>query len=116
MIKNALPSALQDAGERVWVFAHLSHVYADGAGIYVTYIFRRAADPDETLARWLLLKAAASEAIVRQGGTISHQHGVGTDHARYLASEKGEVGIRVLQQMCETLDPDGLMNPGKLLE
>ena len=54
-----------------------------------TYVFRRAPDPDETLARWGSLKDAASAAIVRAGGTISHQHGVGRDHARYLRGREG---------------------------
>ncbi|MEK6575608.1 MAG: FAD-binding oxidoreductase [Chloroflexota bacterium] len=114
-IKDAIRGGLADAGERVLVFAHLSHVYADGASIYVTYLFRRAADPDETLRRWQKLKAGASQIVVAHGGTISHQHGVGVDHAPYLAAEKGELGMRLLQSMQRTLDPDGLFNPGNLL-
>lgn len=98
------------------VFAHLSHVYPDGASIYVTYLYRRSADPDETLHNWQELKRRASETILRRGGTISHQHGVGRDHASYLLAEKGSLGIELLQAACIELDPDGLMNPGKLFE
>ncbi|OGO13669.1 MAG: FAD-linked oxidase [Chloroflexi bacterium RBG_13_68_17] len=114
-MKAALRSALESTGERVLVFAHLSHVYRDGASVYVTYLFRRAADPDETVARWHSLKAAASQVVVARGGTISHQHGVGIDHAAYLPAEKGALGIRALQEACRTFDPQGRMNPGKLL-
>lgn len=114
-LKGALHDGLAEAGESGLVFAHLSHVYADGASLYVTYLFRRAADPDETSSRWRTLKAAASRAIVAHGGTISHQHGVGVDHAPYLAAEKGEAGMRLLEAARRALDPEGLLNPGKLL-
>jgi len=114
-MKAALRGALDDPGEQVLVFAHLSHVYRDGASVYVTYLFRCAADPEETVARWRRLKAAASQVVVARGGTISHQHGVGIDHATYLPQEKGSLGIQALRQACRTFDPHGRMNPGKLL-
>ncbi|MGB8643748.1 MAG: FAD-binding oxidoreductase [Anaerolineae bacterium] len=114
-IKGALRTTLE-MGERVWVFAHLSHVYVDGASIYVTYVFPRSLDPDATLARWRSLKSAASRVIVGQGGTISHQHGVGIDHEPYLIAEKGAAGMLMLEGMRYAVDPDRLMNPGKLLE
>jgi alkyldihydroxyacetonephosphate synthase len=108
-------SASGQAGERVHVFTHLSHLYPYGASIYTTYLFRIAPDPDETLRRWQVLKAAASQAIVAHGATISHQHGVGTDHLAYLAAEKGPLGLAVLGDLCKRFDPDGIMNPGKLI-
>ncbi len=114
-IETALRTALAPSGQNVHVFTHLSHVYTDGSSLYTTYIFRLAGDPDETLARWRLLKGAASRAIVAAGGTISHQHGVGVDHAPYLEAEKGALGLRVIGEALRTFDPDGLMNPGKLL-
>ena len=59
---------------------------------------------------------AASDAIVAGGGTISHQHGVGRDHAPYLAAEKGDLGMAVLGDIARRFDPDGIMNPGVLIE
>jgi alkyldihydroxyacetonephosphate synthase len=114
-ILSGLQSGLEEIGERVLAFAHLSHVYRDGASLYVTYLFRRAEDPQETLRRWQALKSAASQVIVQRQGTISHQHGVGYDHAAYMESEKGAVGLQALQTLSELLDPQGLLNPGKLL-
>ncbi len=111
-----LRGGLTDLGEQVLAFAHLSHVYADGASLYVTYLFRRAPDPAETLRRWQTLKTGASRTLVAHGGTISHQHGVGVDHAPYLAAEKGSLGLQALAAARQSLDPDGLLNPGKLLE
>ncbi|HEX5012827.1 MAG TPA: FAD-binding oxidoreductase [Candidatus Limnocylindrales bacterium] len=115
-IGRALRHGLDDRGERVHAFSHLSHVYPDGSSIYATYVFRRATDPDETLDRWRRLKMAASEAIVAGGGTISHQHGVGRDHLPYLAAEKGDLGMAVLGDIVRRFDPDGIMNPGVLIE
>lgn len=114
-IEDALYLALPDAGQRTHVFSHLSHLYPSGSNIYTTILFRVAPDPDETLARWQVLKAAASQAIVAHGATISHQHGVGSDHARYLVAEKGELGMAFLRDLCQLFDPDGMMNPGKLV-
>jgi alkyldihydroxyacetonephosphate synthase len=78
-------------------------------------MFRPAPDPDETLDRWRRLKSVASAVIVENGGTISHQHGVGRDHAPYLAAEKGELGMAVLADIARRVDPGGIMNPGVLL-
>lgn len=114
-IENALRPALEPWNERVHIFTHLSHMYSHGASIYTTYLFRLAADPDETLHRWRQMKAAASRAIVAHQGTISHQHGVGTDHAPYLPAEKGNLGITALRDVFHRFDPQGIMNPGKLV-
>jgi alkyldihydroxyacetonephosphate synthase len=114
-IELALREGLAASGERVHVFTHLSHLYPQGSSIYTTYLYRRATDPDETLQRWQLLKAAASSAIVAHGGTISHQHGVGFDHAPYLAAEKGQLGIEAIRALQHQFDPAQIMNPGKTL-
>ncbi len=108
--------ALEPDGEKVHAFAHLSHVYPSGSSVYVTYVFRLAADPDATLARWRTVKGAASRVIVDLGGTISHQHGVGRDHRAYLPAEKGALGIRAIEAVAATFDPDGIMAPGTLVE
>jgi alkyldihydroxyacetonephosphate synthase len=116
----AIPQAIQEAarirGEQVLAFAHLSHVYRDGASIYTTYLFRCKEDPEELLADWQSMKQAASLTILGHGGTISHQHGVGIDHAPYLRAEKGDLGVDALAALCKVFDPDGIMNPGKLLD
>ncbi len=114
VIEEALHSTLPN-GERVHVFTHLSHVYSQGASVYTTYLYRLATDPDETLRRWELLKGNASRAIVAAGGTISHQHGVGRDHAPYLQAEKSALGLAALRGAFAEFDPDGRMNPGVLL-
>lgn len=115
-IPKSIAEAMEKHNERVLAFTHLSHVYRDGASVYTTFLFRRTADPDELLARWQDLKHAASLTLQSFGGTISHQHGVGLDHAPYLPAEKGALGMDAIRAVCRTFDPDGMMNPGKLLD
>ena len=114
-IESALRDGLVDQRERVHVFTHLSHAYVTGSNIYTSYVFRLAPDPAETLHRWQRLKNAASRAIVDQGATISHQHGIGEDHLRYVSAEKGELAVAAIRGLCRTFDPQGIMNPGKLV-
>ena len=114
-LEAAIGGALADRGERVHVMTHLSHLYPSGSSLYLTYLFRLGAGPDETLERWRAIKRAASETIVAEGATISHHHGVGTDHAPYLAAEKGPLGMAALDAVVRTFDPEGIMNPGVLL-
>ncbi len=115
-VESAIKTGLDAEGEKVHVFTHLSHVYSQGSSAYTTYVFRCGRTYEETLARWRRLKSTASEAIVANGGTISHQHGVGTDHAPYLEAEKTKMGIAAIRTLCDHFDPAHIMNPGKLLE
>jgi alkyldihydroxyacetonephosphate synthase len=114
-IIDSMHQAATSIQQPLLVFAHLSHIYHDGASIYVTFLFPRHPSPEELLQRWRRLKDAASQVIVEANGTISHQHGVGLDHAAYLKAEKGPIGIDTLTAVCRSLDPEGLLNPGKLL-
>ncbi|MGM0767690.1 MAG: FAD-binding oxidoreductase [Pseudomonadota bacterium] len=115
-IEENLRNGLNKKGEKAHVFTHLSHFYPQGCSIYTTYVFRVADRYEETLARWQHLKTTTSELIVRHRGTISHQHGVGKDHAAYLPVEKGELGMLAIRSLCDTFDPDQLLNPGTLVK
>jgi len=114
-VEKSLQTALAPINEKAHVFSHLSHVYPSGSSIYTTVVFRLFATPQPTLEAWKALKQSASRAIVDAGGTISHQHGVGSHHRPYLAAEKGSVGISTLQSVLDHLDPKKQMNPGKLV-
>ena len=69
----------------------------------------------EELSQWSGVKEAASRAIVEGGGTITHHHAVGRDHAPWMAAEVGERGCAALRALKAELDPAGIMNPGKLI-
>ncbi|MGB7588114.1 MAG: FAD-binding oxidoreductase [Solirubrobacterales bacterium] len=112
-VREAIGSSLDSQGTPGLVFCHLSHAYADGASLYFTFVApaRHGGEIDQ----WAAVKRAASQAIVSQGGTITHHHAVGRDHAPYMEAEVGRVGIDVLRAIKERLDPAGVMNPGKLI-
>jgi alkyldihydroxyacetonephosphate synthase len=108
-MESAGREALAGFGERCHAYTHLSHVYATGSSVYSTFIFRIGPDQASTWQRWLALKGAVSRAVVAGGGTISHQHGVGRDHAAYLASEKGVIGMGALRAAFAYFDPQGVL-------
>jgi alkyldihydroxyacetonephosphate synthase len=109
---DALRSALADRGTQPFVMCHVSHLYRSGASLYFTFLARQQED---ALGQWRAAKQAASEAIVAAGGTITHHHAVGRDHARWMRAEVGEMGLELIRAAKERLDPAGIMNPGKLL-
>jgi len=110
---RAVGDAIRPTLAPALVGCHVSHLYADGASLYFTFIAR--ADRERPLEQWRAVKRAASDAIVAHGGTITHHHGVGRDHLPWMRDEVGELGIDVLAAAKARLDPAGVMNPGKLL-
>ena len=93
--------------------AALAFARRGASSLYFTYIFPRSLDRD--IEQWQAIKRAATNAVVRNGGTISHHHGIGEDHLPWMAQEKGMLGIEVLRAVKRTLDPKGVLNPGKLI-
>ncbi|MGC8118868.1 FAD-binding oxidoreductase [Marinobacter sp. VGCF2001] len=115
-VETSLREGLADRNEHAHVFTHLSHFYGQGCSIYTTYVFRVGDGYEETLKRWQHLKHTTSELIVHNRGTISHQHGVGKDHAPYLPVEKGELGMQAIRALTDCFDPDKRLNPKTLLD
>lgn len=113
-VENAIRKAAP-TGEKVHIFTHLSHLYNEGSSIYTTYVWRNGDSFEATLAAWRAMKTAASDVIAAKGGTISHQHGVGRDHAPWLVHEKSELGLEAIGQLARFFDPDARLNPGCLL-
>ncbi|HEY1593222.1 MAG TPA: FAD-binding oxidoreductase [Solirubrobacteraceae bacterium] len=111
-VSSALQDSLTAAGTPPVILCHVSHVYPAGASLYFTVAAAQSEDP---IAQWVAAKAAASDAILAAGGSITHHHGVGTDHRAWYAREIGELGVDVLSAVKATLDPAGIMNPGVLL-
>lgn len=113
-LEQAGRKALADQGERCHAYTHLSHVYPTGSSVYSTFVFRIGPDFDTAWARWQSLKTAVSQAIADGGGTISHQHGVGRDHARWMGEEKGAVGAAGIDALIEHFDPERRFASGNL--
>ncbi len=112
-VTSAIRNALEDGGHPGIVLAHISHTYPTGTSLYFTFLFPR--DLDDEVGQWRAAKEAASKAISENGGTISHHHGVGVDHAPWLRPELGPLGLDVIAAAKDRLDPEGILNPGKLL-
>lgn len=108
----ALTETLAASGTPALVMCHISHVYPTGASLYFTVV---AGQRGDVLGQWLAAKSAACEAIVANQGTITHHHAVGADHRPWMGAEIGDLGVRVLRAVKETLDPAGILNPGKLI-
>ncbi|WP_405605343.1 FAD-binding oxidoreductase [Streptomyces sp. NBC_01410] len=111
-VRQALTAALTDGGTPPLVMCHISHVYENGASLYFTVV---SAQGDDPVAHWAPAKQAANDAILASGGTISHHHGVGTDHRDWYTEEIGPVGVRILQAVKAEIDPAGVLNPGVLI-
>ncbi len=111
-VGDSLRATLSGRGTPPLVMCHVSHLYPSGASLYFTFLARQEED---ALGQWDAAKTAAGEAIVAAGGTITHHHAIGRDHARWMAAEVGELGLELIRAAKARLDPVGIMNPGKLL-
>ncbi|HSV41410.1 MAG TPA: FAD-binding oxidoreductase [Nocardioidaceae bacterium] len=107
-VKAALAGAL---GSPI-VLCHISHVYENGCSLYFTVA---AKEEEDGIAQWLKAKAAASDAMIATGSTITHHHAIGTDHKPWFAQEIGPVGVEILRAIKERVDPAGVLNPGILV-
>ena len=88
-------------------------MYPDGPAPYYTVIApgRRGGEIDQ----WAAVKAAASEAILAAGGTITHHHAVGRDHRTWYQRQRPDLFAEALASAKTTLDPRWILNPGVLL-
>jgi alkyldihydroxyacetonephosphate synthase len=111
-VTRALTSALAESGTPALVLCHISHVYPTGASLYFTVVAGQRGNP---IDQWRAAKKAATEAMVRTGATITHHHAVGADHRPWMRDEIGDLGVAVLKAVKATLDPSGILNPGKLI-
>jgi alkyldihydroxyacetonephosphate synthase len=96
------------------VTCRFTHVYPDGPAPYFTVLApaRRGSE----LEQWQEIKAAASEAVLAGGGTITHHHAVGRDHRPWYDRQRPEPFARALAAAKSALDPQGILNPGVLID
>jgi alkyldihydroxyacetonephosphate synthase len=108
-VRSAMETVGADAG---WVSLRFTHVYPDGPAPY--YSVTGPATRGQELEQWQAIKAAASAAIIEMGGTITHHHSVGHDHAPWYRQEQAPLYLESLRAMKHRLDPQGILNPGVL--
>jgi alkyldihydroxyacetonephosphate synthase len=112
----AVTEATQDAVKRICgngtVTCRFTHVYPDGPAPYYTVMApgKRGSE----LEQWGEIKQAASEALIRHGGTITHHHAVGRDHRPWYDRQRPDVFAAALRAAKRALDPHGILNPGKI--
>jgi alkyldihydroxyacetonephosphate synthase len=111
---GAARAAFADLGVRGYVMCHLSHSYHAGACLYFTFAIapsgRRA-----PLEEYGVVKSAIQQAFVDSGGTLSHHHAVGTEHAQWLEEDISAPGVAMLRALFDGVDPGQNLNPGKVV-
>ena len=109
---------MNDALQRIcgggWVTCRFTHVYPDGPAPYFSVMAPGRAGGE--LSQWAEIKAAASEALLAHGGTITHHHAVGRDHRPWYDRQRPEPFAAALCAAKATLDPDAILNPGVLID
>jgi alkyldihydroxyacetonephosphate synthase len=98
---------------RTHAYAHVSHVYPSGGGLYVIFS-AQTDDDDAAVVLYRHLVNALLVACHENGGSISHHHGIGRGKASLLPLEHGETGMTILRAIKTAIDPNGIMNPGTL--
>ena len=97
-----------------YIMCHLSHSYRAGACLYFTFAFKPTA-AREPLDQYDVVKSAIQQQFVDCGGTLSHHHAVGTEHARWLEQDISTPGVVLLQALFDGFDPGANFNPGKII-
>lgn len=112
-ITSAVDAAMKEACGAGIVTCRFTHVYPDGPAPYYTFV--APGKPGAELEQWAKIKAAASNAIIANGGTITHHHAVGRTHRPWWERERAPLFEAALVAAKEKLDPAGILNPGCLL-
>ena len=114
-IKAATEIAIREVtGRSGQVTCRFTHVYPDGPAPYFT--FHALGRHGDLLAQWRAIKSAASTALIGAGGTITHHHAVGRDHRPWYDKQRPALFAAALHAAKQALDPQGLLNPGVLID
>lgn len=115
-VKQSILDAMQARGVPGWVGAHISHSYSSGVCVYFTFASVQISESSEDeLNLYIEAKKAATEAVLRNHGALSHHHGVGFEHVPFMARYFDAGGLKTLRGLKEVLDPNNICNPGKLI-
>lgn len=109
---NDMTSSMKAVEGALSVSGHFSHFYPEGACLYITF----AGFSKDPFRYYQDTWTAAMEATLRNNGSISHHHGIGYWRMQYMQREMGAQGVELLKKIKFTLDPNGILNRGKLIE
>jgi alkyldihydroxyacetonephosphate synthase len=113
-VRAAMTEALQRVCGGGTLSCRFTHVYTDGPAPY--YTFQGLGKPGAELEMWAELKQAASDAVIRGGGTITHHHAVGRDHRPWYDQQRPALFAEALRAAKRAVDPNGILNPGVLID
>ena len=114
-IKAATMNAIiETTGRKGEITCRFTHVYPDGPAPYFT--IQALGEPGKLGAQWLAIKSAALDAVLANGGTVTHHHAVGRDHRPWYDRQRPPLFAEALRAAKKTLDPQGLLNPGVLID
>jgi alkyldihydroxyacetonephosphate synthase len=106
--------AFEGLGVTGYIMCHLSHSYHSGACLYFTFALTPSGGR-EPLEEYDVVKSAIQQEFVDSGGTLSHHHAVGTEHARWLEQDISAPGVTMLRALFDGIDPGANLNPGKIV-
>jgi alkyldihydroxyacetonephosphate synthase len=109
---GAIRDGVLESGVPPFSGCHISHTYRSGASVYFTFGFMQQAGRE--MEQYLRVKRAAQQSFMDHGGTLSHHHGVGTEHLPWLAADISPVGVKAVAAIKQGLDPGNIMNSGRL--
>lgn len=95
------------------VNCRVTHVYPDGPAPYFTVL--AGGRPGMQLGAWDEIKTAAMEVLTRHRATVTHHHAVGRDHRPGYDRQRPDLFAASLRAVKDTLDPQGVLNPGVLV-
>src|SRR4051812_18800720 len=113
-VRERAEAALREISGAGTVTCRFTHVYPDGAAPYFTMLAPAVRGGE--LEQWDAVKAAASDAVMGAGGTITHHHAVGRDHRPWYDRQRPNAFARALRAAKRELDPAGVLNPGVLID
>ena len=113
-VTAAVGKALTDICGDGWVTCRFTHIYPDGPAPYFSII--APGRPGSEVQQWDEIKAAAGEAVLAHGGTITHHHAVGRDHRPWYDRQRPDPFAEALRAAKLALDPAGILNPGVVID
>jgi alkyldihydroxyacetonephosphate synthase len=113
-VRERVTAAVHDACGAGTVTRRFTHVYPDGPAPYYTIL--APARRGEELAQWAEVKRAAGDAVIENGGTITHHHAVGRDHRPWYDRQRPDPFAAAVRAAKAAVDPGGALNPGVLID
>jgi alkyldihydroxyacetonephosphate synthase len=114
-VMDAVRGALVEIGApKGVVTCRFTHVYPDGPAPYFTVLAPAVRGGE--VEQWDEIKAAASDAVIEAGGTITHHHAVGRDHRPWYDRQRPDPFAEALRAAKAAVDPAAILNPGVLID